>query len=406
MKKIFTLVLAYLLFVSSIHFACTTAVVSGEATVDGRPLLLKNRDTSFLDNRLVYFTDGKYDYIGLVNSEDEENEQVWVGFNSAGFGIMNSASYNLKSEEDTTKLKDKEGVLMKQALQECATLEDFEELLLSMEKPLGVEANFGVIDAQGGAAYYETNNFRFYKYDATNPKVAPNGYLIRTNFSFAGKVNGGYGYIRYESAKKILEKDLNSGGVSLETLLQKVPRNLSHSLTGVDLKDKMPENIEDTTFVSFQDFIPRYWNSSVSVVQGVKKGESAEFTTMWSTAGFSLSSVAVPVWLNSNKKLPSVLIGNDEGNAPLCNKALELKAEMFPVERGSGNKYINLAQVINEEETGILQKLKPVENDIIFKGKKYLDRWRNEGVDEKEMFEFYDWADQKILKDYQKLFGI
>ena len=34
----------------------------------------------------------------LVNSEDKENKDVWCGFNAAGFGIMNSASYNLKDE--------------------------------------------------------------------------------------------------------------------------------------------------------------------------------------------------------------------------------------------------------------------------------------------------------------------
>ena len=48
---------------------CTTAVVFGKATDDGRPLLLKNRDADALQNKLVYFFDGKYKFIGLVNSE-------------------------------------------------------------------------------------------------------------------------------------------------------------------------------------------------------------------------------------------------------------------------------------------------------------------------------------------------
>ncbi len=40
--------------------ACTTAIISGKFTPDGRPLLFKHRDTSFKQNKLMYFNDGKY----------------------------------------------------------------------------------------------------------------------------------------------------------------------------------------------------------------------------------------------------------------------------------------------------------------------------------------------------------
>ena len=49
-----------------------------------------------------------------------------------------------------------------------------------------MEANFGVIDAYGGAAYYETNNERYYKKDANDPNLAPEGYLISYEFLFRG----------------------------------------------------------------------------------------------------------------------------------------------------------------------------------------------------------------------------
>ncbi|MCJ7552697.1 MAG: hypothetical protein MUO34_02325, partial [Ignavibacteriaceae bacterium] len=110
MRSLFVALIILSLVTISIK-PCTTAVVSGKATSDGRPLLLKNRDAGELKNRLVYFFDGKYRFIGLVNSPDKNNEEVWCGFNEAGFGIMNSASYNLKIN-DTTKLADQEGKLM------------------------------------------------------------------------------------------------------------------------------------------------------------------------------------------------------------------------------------------------------------------------------------------------------
>ncbi|MBU0560243.1 MAG: hypothetical protein KJ799_17120 [Bacteroidetes bacterium] len=59
---------------------------------------------------------------------------------------------------------------MKLALQTCESLEDFERLLTSLPKPMGLDANFGMIDAYGGACYYETGNYDFLKYDANYPQ--------------------------------------------------------------------------------------------------------------------------------------------------------------------------------------------------------------------------------------------
>ena len=193
-----------LIFLFSSHlYPCTTAIVSGQFTVDGRPLLFKHRDTGFAQNKLMYFTDGKYEYIATVNSADSEGNEVWAGYNSSGFAIMNSEAYNLNMG-DTTSLRDREGFLMKQALQECGSLEDFEKLLDRLPKPLGVRANFGVIDAFGGAAYYETGHFGWKKFDANDAGQAPFGFLIRTNFSFSGVPDQGYGYIRYQNAENLL----------------------------------------------------------------------------------------------------------------------------------------------------------------------------------------------------------
>ena len=85
---------------------------------------------------------------------------------------------------------------MRKALRVCKTVQDFEHFLDTLPRPMHVEANFGVIDAYGGAAYYETNNERYYKKDANDPNLAPEGYLIYTNFSFVGRTDEGKGYVR------------------------------------------------------------------------------------------------------------------------------------------------------------------------------------------------------------------
>lgn len=386
-------------------FGCTTAIISGKNTVDGRPLLLKHRDTRKLENKLMFFDDGKYEYIGLVNSEDSLGNEIWAGCNSMGFAIMNSASYNLNSH-DTTSLKDREGYVMKQALQTCATLEDFEELLNSFPKPLGVEANFGVIDGNGGAAYYETGNYDFMKFDANDPAVAPFGFLIRTNYSFRGERADDKGLIRYRTAEELFNIASSMNRLSYKFLLQDVSRCLKHSLTGKDLTENIPQNSHRPVFVDFRDFIPRYSSAATVVVQGVKKDESPALTTMWTILGFQLSSVAIPTWVAGGKNLPLVLLADQSGRAPLCTFALKLKERIFPLTRGSYRYYINLAELLNRDKSGIMNKLAPVEDRIINEAGQKLKMWRETGIHPKQVRKFYQWVDETVKAAYRENFGL
>jgi len=393
-----------ILFYNTVY-SCTTALISGKATADGRPLLLKNRDSDEAQNKLMSFNDGIYSYIGLVNSKDKKGKEIWGGFNSAGFGIMNSASYNLK-KNDTTRLADMEGVVMKAALQKCATLEDFEKLLREMPKPLGVEANFGVIDAQGGAAYYETDNFNFTKYDVNDPSVAPNGYLIRTNYSCSGLEDKGMGYIRYATAEQLFRNKNNTGKFNYDFLFNDVARCLKHSLTETDLTKNLPKSYDDTKFVWFQDYIPRTSTVTAIVVQGVKKGENAALTTMWTALGFPLTSVIIPVWIQKDNKLPVVLSAAENGKAPLCELSLKLKEEVFPPIQGRGDKYMNIAKLMNKSNSGIRQKLNKIEKEINKKGENVLVNWRKSKINDSDITEYYNWVDSFVKENYKKIFNV
>jgi hypothetical protein len=112
------IILIIFLFLTALQplLASTTAIISGKFTPDGRPLLWKNRDTGDLDNKLMYFTDGKFDYISLVNDKDTTGKKEWTGMNTVGFAIMNSASYNLNTKENADSAVN-EWKVMRQALQ-------------------------------------------------------------------------------------------------------------------------------------------------------------------------------------------------------------------------------------------------------------------------------------------------
>ena len=383
--------------------ACTTFLVSGKYTSDGRPLLYKHRDTGESNNALMKFEDGKYKYIGLVNATTDWSRKVWGGYNETGFAIINSAAYN-NNIGDKTKVADQEGVVMKLALQKCATLDDFETMLDTLPKPLGVDANFAVIDAQGGAAYYETGNFKYVKADANDPLLAPHGFLVRTNHSFTGDIAKGFGYIRYQTAYSVLYNAAATRTWEPQYLLNHISRNFTHSLIGEDMSEKLPESAESPDFRFFVDYIPRYTSVSTILIVGAKNTEEANGTMMWAIPGFPLTTLAVPVWLDAKVNLPKVVSIDKSGHAPMCDAALQLKKKCFPVERGSGKKYINLSVVMNAQNNGYLQLIMPAE-DIIFGKASLLDN-PNGRANSKDIQEFYNWLDGYVAAFYSKMFGI
>ncbi len=405
MKKY--LISLFLLIVFTSSFACTTAVISGKYTKNGRPLLWKNRDTWAVNNKIMIFDDGKYKYTGLVNSTDSLGKYIWIGYNSAGFAIMNSASYNLNN--DTIKQSGLEGALMKKALQTCATIDDFEELLKNMPKPTRLEANFGVIDANGGAAYFELANFEVFKFDANDPNIAPLGYIVRSNFSMAGIQGKGAGYIRYETADKVFRAAAQRDGISVSTVMRDATKNLTHALTGENLWNYVNIPSETTKMVWFYDYIPRKSSASSCVVEGVKEGESTEFMCMWSDIGWPLASVTVPVFLSKRNILPEILqYDANLKDAPLCNYALTLKKRCFSYEWGVSSKYyMNVNELLNADKTGIFQILTPLDKELIDKGEKRLEEWRTKGkIPEKELSEFYNSIDKKVILFYKQNFGL
>ena len=182
-------------------WACTSVIVSGERTASGRPMLYKHRDTKALLNEVNYFEGEHYRFIGLTNSTGTRRS-VWAGTNETGFSIMNTASYNLKDDTISEDLMGLEGKVMAEALGQCASVDEFEVFLINHAKPLYVETNFGVIDAQGGAAYFEVNNEHYIRYNVAD---APGHYMVVTNYSQAGREADRKGVERKQTADAIMQ---------------------------------------------------------------------------------------------------------------------------------------------------------------------------------------------------------
>jgi hypothetical protein len=401
MKHLFIALMAMVISIP-VSKACTTAIVSGKYTANGRPIIWKLRDTETFENKLRYFNDGKYDYIGLINSNDAHGEQVWGGSNAAGFAIMNSASFNVNLD-DTTSYKDQEGYFMKEALQKCASLVEFETLIKERPTPKGLAAHFGVLDANGGVAFYEVNNYSYTKFDANDPAQAPNGYIIRTNYSFTGKKDVGYGFIRYQTAQDIFYQAESIRELNTQTILQQFSRCLKHAVLDVDYRKVYSNVPKGQNFVNSDDMITRHGSSSAILIEGVTRGEAADLSTIWTMIGFPSTCLTIPVWVKGGKELPVTLTADGNSNCPLNELALQLKNCCYPIQRSSGYKYLNISELINREGSGIIQQLERAEYDIFNTSANKLANWHINSPSVKDVQAYYHWLDEAVISTYNRL---
>jgi hypothetical protein len=374
--RFLVLVISTYVLIAAESVACTSAVISGKATKDGRPLLWKQRDTGTLQNKLVSSRGERFRFLGVHDLTDSANAECFMGSNEVGFSIINTASYNLSYERYKGKM-DEEGVLMKRALGTCITLADFEQLLNDTRGKRGVEANFGVIDAAGGAAYYETDPYAYKKFDANDPVAAPRGYLLRTNFSASGAPEDGQGYIRFQTATDLFQWAYLGEGLSVDFLLLEGTVCFTHSLVGTNLaKDNLPESEHVRTMVHFADFIPRYSTSASMVIQGVKPDEDVALTTLWTVLGSPLTTPVVPVWVKYAEAIPSLWVSRGDEPAPVNDASLKLKERCFPLKTSEGKYYLDLAKVLNRQGTGTVQQLRDTDEKILGLGHQAVESFR------------------------------
>ena len=397
------LIVIFFIFSKSVY-CCTTAVISGKATNDGRALIWKLRDTDYLKNYVKQFTaeNGKYAFIGIVNSVDSVGNEVWGGNNEVGFAIMNSASFNVNLD-DSVKVKDKEGFFMKKALETCKTLEDFENLLSNSQKPMGLAAHFGVIDAKGGAAFYEVNNYTWTKYDANDPNVAPEGYILRTNFSETGKPNVGYGFVRLQTAEQLFTETTKEKPLDYRSVIQNFSRCLYNPITKNNYKEMYENEPASNRFIHSDNLITSYGSASCIVIQGVKDNELPQFTTMWTMIGYPNTCIALPLWI-SESELPNTIIYNDSlKNSKLNQYNMSLLKKCYPIDNPDGYHYLKISKLVNKENNGYMQIITPIETNIFDETDKKLNKWRNKMPPKSEIEQFYTQLNNIVEKTYKQI---
>jgi hypothetical protein len=344
---------------------CTTAVISGAATADGKPILWKNRDTNSLSNKVVFVNEKPFSYLAVVNAKDTSGRTVWSGLNAAGFAIENSASYNLPEKADETK--GHEGIIMADALRTCETVDDFEAFIQKNLSPsLGSHANYGVIDAHGGAASFEVSNEGYKRYNAGD---AAEPFILKTNFSVSGTADKGAGYIRFDR-ETALFKTVPPGKLAFDFILR-AARDLRNPYEHAPAPEEWKNLPADTPYWVHSNYtINRVLTASVMIVHGAGKGENPQRATMWVILGEPVTSIAVPLWVAAGETPAEVREGKD---APITREADRLKAILRPLKGSDRHEYLDLTKLDNRAGTGWLPGNLKVENEILDATKKFLE---------------------------------
>ena len=405
MKKILISLVVLAVMMTEVQpvMACTSVIVSGRVTKDGRPMIFKHRDSGKVHNMMIVVQGQRYRYLGLVNAEDTTPIDVWGGHNEAGFGIINTAAYNMNGDGGDT---DGDGIFIRKALELCASLEDFERLLDTVKKPRDINSNFAVLDAYGGCAYYETGNYDYVKFDVNDPNVAPDGYLMRTNFGTTGNHKLDQGAERYQAITDFMAEACKTGNLEHDYLITHISRYLKHGVTKLDMYDFMPESENDERYFPFHDYITRHSTASVILVQGVRPDESPLNTISWTIMGWPLTTIAMPLVLLPSGKLPALVTDDGTGHSPLNEMGLQLKSRIFTLKQGKNTEfYGNLAPLINKQGTGILQQILPIEAKVMSQGEEAVEALRMTR-NAQTMEAYYDWVDAYVAEQYKNMFGI
>ena len=353
--------------------ACTTAIVSAEASESGRPMIWKQRDASNIYNCLRHVSGPHYDFTAVFPVKNPNGKSAYGGINTAGFAIANNMSYNL-NEEDSDK-NPRNGLFMYLALGQCATLSDFETLLENRPDSIQISSNFAVIDAQGGAAYFEAGNKGWTRFD-----VPKGGILYRTNFSLSGKENDGTGYARYEAISKLMKK-APRGGYKAEFFLD-VSRRFYDGINGKDALRGRKGYLYD------RDFIPRTTSASSLVIEGVSASDRADSGLMWFVAGYPPCGYGVACWVAAGEMLPACI----SGTAPANALAADLMHRVHPFPWKGSENFLEIKTL-----KAISSKVRKAEKTERSEARRYDGHFRREGFDPEWLRRYNAEADARFL---------
>ncbi|MFP4459690.1 MAG: T9SS type A sorting domain-containing protein [Candidatus Zixiibacteriota bacterium] len=294
----------FLLFIliAGIACGCTIAVISGDITMDGRPIIFKNRgiwnwDIEF---KTIVPADG---YTYAANTYIDE-DKAWVGVNEKGFGIVQSAVLNISIPGDEN------GSFMTKALKYCVTVEDFATMVDSSDTAgRSTRANYGVMDSLGNIAMFECGHGESVRYDPDT-----SGFIVRANYAFIGDTTSQDGEERMQRAIELLRDAKEIDSITTRYIAKHVMGDLyrngqnPHPLPFNGKFGYLDSGFVDTDS-SGRRTLSSYRTTSAAIVRGTKPYENAELAMMY--CYFGAPPVGIPFLLMPKSTITPPLITGD-----------------------------------------------------------------------------------------------
>ncbi len=318
--RILVLGLACLFFATAAGADCTIGLVLGTATRDGCPVIFKNRDITSWSLEFRTFTPAHaYAYVGNCY---RGQSTVWMGVNEVGFGIVQSAAYNLPYGGSGLG----NGTMMAFALERCVTVEDFAGIVDSTDVTgRATAANFAVVDAYGGGAMFECGRTTSARYEPDSL-----GIIVRANFAYIGD-DGRVGLNRMERAHELLTQAALGDSLDALFVSKRVVADLyypgqdPYPLPWTGSFPGMPAGYVNTGPFTGIQTICNFNTLASGVVQGVPLGYDPANTLMWCFFGQPALSVPLPIFPASHDEPPEA-VGSP---APMCALAQEKSEAAF-----------------------------------------------------------------------------
>ncbi|MBN2543101.1 T9SS type A sorting domain-containing protein [bacterium] len=343
MKKLLICLFLSVLYLNSFS-SCTIGVATSDATFDGRPVIFKNRDiTSWSIEFKVVTSSGAYAY---ACNTSVGSSTPWMGVNEVGFGIVQSAAYNL-SWEGGSGLGN--GSLLQHALKYCETLADFEWVLDSTNATGRLtEANYAVIDASGNGAIYECANWEYAKYEPDSL-----GLVTHANFAYIGD-SGRVGQNRMERAYELMAQALEGDSLNAHFIAKHVVTDLlypgqdPYPLPWTGSFPGMPAGWVETGDFTAVQTICNANSHAAGVVQGVVPGTDVENSLLWCYLGIPAVSIPFPLFPAAYSEPPEGM--GSTGEMLTLARAHSDSAFSDP----SHKSWMNTAHLLDEFGEGIL----------------------------------------------------
>ena len=406
--------------VGGMAWACDVAVVSASASTTGRPFIMKNFDASdAYQQQVKYFSSvGNGGAYLLLYHYDDYTEQLagdkrcpQGGVNEKGFAIVCSSVYE-DFVTPTNETRNMNVTFMRQAIERCTSIADFESFLKSWPKSnvgKSLSGNFAVIDAKGGAALYELYTGSDVITDLTTPVVQwrkcnantgaitdANGYAASTAISCQSASFPGWfartnshnwlpknaGGERQAMMKARLTELTNAKSLDPRNTMLKVNKDLTQGKITSDTSSV--DTKWNTTFC-----ISRSATRSGMVVDGVANGADPKFTTMWVCLGEPSIGVFVPYFPAAGGVSPYAYMdtiysngimddANDTSLLAMAEDARETYGKLiYSSNRGDVLSGPYDTTINKTELNKALTWISPIETTIYTRTTSFLDSYRN-----------------------------